>query len=402
MSKGFAYTSFALLSATLLISILFVQVYQPTDINEANAERISEASFFLDSVFTDTDRTLGIATRRAFAGAVSEVVTEGEPLSSPRENITEIMVKGTLNGSSVESVGNASLSEWEGRVASIASDSGYSLDISVENTSFNDTGFDVRSKFQVKAMLTDPVTLARFNRTHSTSTEISVRNLEDPMLTLRSRGRYTVTVNECGFEEPAEKIQIASQNTTENAYGDVVVEPPDLGSVSSEGEKVLAVQQPDDYSSSELNRFEGVIGAATYSNPEDLSTVYAFDTGSLEGITEDQRVLIDSEDIWRTGFSRMIEDDCYIESEVGPSFTDRLANNLTADSGEGLATLIDIPALPPELQKQDASAVGFVYFSGSASENTRELKEVSDNDEYQWLRLDQEFIERWGIEELVK
>ncbi|MFQ3275174.1 MAG: hypothetical protein ACI9LV_000471 [Candidatus Nanohaloarchaea archaeon] len=401
MSKGFAYTSFALLSATLLISILFTQVYQPTDIGNANAERIGEASFFLDSLFTDTDRTLNIATRRAFSGAVSEVVTRGEPLKSPQNNITEIMVNGTLDGNEVDSVGNASLSEWKGRVSDIASDSGYSLDISVSNSSFNNSGFEIYSSFDVSARLLDPVTRASFNRSRSTQTVTSIRDLEDPMITVRSQGRYTVTVNECSFEEPAEKVHQSSQNTTDTAYGAAVVRPTDLSTVQSKNDKVLAVEDPDIYSSNELNQFEGVVASETRSDVSSISTVYAFGTDSLSGLGNSS-ILIDSSDVWRTGFAKMFEENCYVESERAPSFTDRLANNLTGDSEMGITTLINIPELPPQLQKSDASAVDFVYFSDSASDNTRELKEISDQDEYPWFRLDQDTVDQWEIEELVR
>lgn len=401
MNKGFAYTSFAILSATLLISILFVQVYQPMDMENANAERIGEASFFLDSVFTDTDRTLSIATRRAFAGAVSEVVNSGEALKNPEENISEIMVNGTLDGSPVDSIGNASLSDWETRVSDIASDSGYSLQIEIENSSFRSTGFDIKSSFQVRATLFDPVTRASFNRTHSTSTTTSVQDLEDPMITLRSLGRYTVTVNECGFDVPAESFA-ASQNSSDTAYGEAVVQPVEMSSIDSKDEKVLAIENPDGYSSSELNQFEGVVASETSSDTSGITTSYAFGLGSISYIERRKNVLIDSDDVWSTGFVQMFEENCYIESEQGPDFTERLANNLAGSSGTGITTLIDIRELPPQLQKSEASAVDFVYFSDSASDNTRKLKEISDQDEYPWFRLDQDHINEWGVDELAE
>ncbi|MFT4892390.1 MAG: hypothetical protein ACI8Z7_000162 [Candidatus Nanohaloarchaea archaeon] len=401
MSKGFAYTSFALLSATLLLSLIFFQVYQPTDIGNANAERIGEASFFLDSVFKDTDRTLRIATRRAFTGAVSEVVTDGSPLEDPQRNITEIMVNGTLGGQEVDSVENASLSKWEQKVSGIASDSGYALNITVVNSSFNSSGFEIYSSFNVTAQLKDPVTRARFNRTHYTETTTSIRDLEDPMITVRSRGRYTETVRECGFEQPAERVLTAEQNTSDTAYGELEVQPSDLSSVDSEGSKILAVQDPDSYSSDQLNQFEGVIGAESYSTPSQLTNAYALETGSLSGFEDRDNAVIDSGRIWSTGFSQMFEEGCYIESQEAPSFTDRLENSADADS-EGIVTLIDVPELPPELQKSDASAVGFIYFSDSASDNPRSIKGVSTPDDYPWFRIDEEHVEEWNLEGLAE
>jgi hypothetical protein len=171
--------------------------------------------------------------------------------------------------------------------------------------------------------------------------------------------------------------------------------------VQSKNDKVLAVEDPDIYSSNELNQFEGVVASETRSDVSSISTVYAFGTDSLSGLGNSS-ILIDSSDVWRTGFAKMFEENCYVESERAPSFTDRLANNLTGDSEMGITTLINIPELPPQLQKSDASAVDFVYFSDSASDNTRELKEISDQDEYPWFRLDQDTVDQWEIEELVR
>lgn len=395
--KGFAYTTFALLSSTILLSIVFGQVYQPEGIQTANSERIGEASFFLDSVLSDIDRSLGIASRRSLTGATNYVVTEGEPLENPEENVSEVLVNGTLGGEEVESVGNASLSEWENRVAAIGRRSGYRMNISVTNYSFRSDRFELDPSFTVEARLFDPTTLAAFNRSESTSTSVSLEGLEDPMITLRSKGRYTTTVERCGFSDPAEELSEASQNSSTVAHGQVVIEPADGESVGDQGEKVLVVEDPDSYDHGYTSGFEAVIAAQESSSPSDVNSDYALGTGTIDGFSERSGAVIDSDRVWSTGFVEMFREGCYVPSDTGPDFFDRLGNDLTGD-GDGLATLIDLSRLPPEFS--GGSAVGYVYFNDNRSTDLNRIKGVSDD--YSWFRIDDRHVSEWGMEGLVE
>lgn len=397
--KGFAYTTFALLSATLLISLTFTQVYKPASIQTANAERIGQASFFMNSIFSDMDRSLSIATRRSFTGANNYVVTEGEPLSSPKDNVSEVLVNGTLDGEELDSVGNASLSEWASRVSKIGERSGYRLNIVVRNYSFESRAFGIDSSFKVFARLKDPTTLAAFNRTRSAQASASIEGLEDPMITLRSKGRYVTNIQDCGFSDPADQVLTGSQNSSTSAHGQVVLRPSDISPVNDSAEKIVAVEDPDSYSSSELNGFDGVVGAQEHSSPGDITTTYVFGTGSLDGLEDEGYAIIDNEDVWRTRFVPMFDQGCYIPSERGPNFLDRLGNELVSDSG-GITTLIDVSELPQELQKTESS-VAFVYFNESGSYGSTERVE-GISDDYSWFRLDSYHVDEWGLNELVE
>lgn len=395
--KGFAYTTFALLSATILMSIVFGQVYQPESIQTANSERIGEASFFLDSVFSDMERSLNIASRRSMTGASNYVVTEGESLEDAEKNVSEILVNGTLDGDEIDSVGNASLLEWEGRVSDIAGRSGYRLNISVTNYSFTTSGFQGESYFQVSARLFDPTTLASFNRTESTTTGFSMEGLEDPLITLRSKGRYVTTIERCSFEDPAEELPEASQNSSTTAHGKVVIEPSNGENVENQADRMLVVQDPDSYDYSYTSGFDGVISSEESASPGEVNSDYALGTGSIDELSTDSGAVIDSGRVWRTGFVQMFDGGCYVASETGPGFFERLENDLEGDGG-GIATLIDVSELPPQLQKT-GSAVGYVYFDDSDSAELNRIKGVTD--EYNWFRLDSKHVDRWGIEGLV-
>lgn len=398
-SKGFAYTTFAILSSAILLSILFGQVYQPSSIQTANSERIGDASFFLDSVLSDMDRSLEIATRRSLTGATNYVVTEGESLSDAESNVSEVMVNGTLAGQEVGTMGNASLDEWEGRVSDIGDRSGYRLNVSVSDYSFDNTGFSINSSFTVEARLFDPTTLASFNRTGSADFNVSVEELEDPMITLRSQGRYTKAIERCAFQDPAARLPEPSQNSSTTAYGEVVMRPSDGEDFDNQQEKILAVQDPDAYSSEYTTSFEGVVSEEESSSPGSVNPNHALGVGSIDRLDERPAAVITSDGYaWSTGFARMFEEGCYAPSGDGPDFFERLENDLSGD-GDGLATLIDVTELPSQLQKTD-SAVAHVYFNDSRSPQLQSIEGVTD--EYSWFRLDSGYIDAWDIEGMVQ
>lgn len=397
ISKGFAYTSFSLLSASILLTIVFAQVYQPGGIQNSNAERIGEASFFIDSALSDTDRSLRIASRRALTGATNYVIEEGEGLSNAEENVSEIMVNGTLDGEEVETVGNASLNEWADRVSRIAARSGYELDISVADYSLQTSGFESETSFNVKVQLFDPTTLASFNRTDESRTRVPVTGLEDPLLTLRSKGRYTTVIEKCGFKDPAEQLYTASQNSSSVFHGEAIKNPSDGESVEDQSRKVLVTEDIESYSTNYTSDFDGIVAAQEAGNPSNYNSDYALGTGSVDGLNDGSGVTVDSAEVWRTGFVQMFDGGCYVPSERGPAFFSRLENDISSDN-RGFATLIDVSELPSELQKTD-SAVGFVYFNDS-SPNLNRIKGVSD--EYTWFRLDDYHVQQWGVEGLVE
>lgn len=398
-SKGFAYTSFAILSTTILVGMVFAQVYQPSDIQTANAERIGDSSFFIDSVFSDMDRALSIASRRSLTGAIGSVVTSGDSLNHPERNITEILVNGTLDGEEVSTVENASLKSWSEKVQEIGERSGYNLSIAVKSYSLNSSSFSLNSSFNVGLILEDPTTLARFNRTKYSETSVSVEGLEDPLLTVKSRGRYVNTVEKCRFDKPVEYLYSTDRNSSTVDHGKAVVEPSDGEEIENQNDKVLAVNDAETYSTGYMDDFDAVVSADDYPEPDVLNSDYVVNTGSISGIEDGEGVIIDNGNVWRTGFISMFGEGCYIESEQGPDFLDRLGGEVRSDEGsEGIATLIDVSELPQELQRS-RSAIGYVYF-GNSDHDEKEIKGISD--EFPWFYLDEDHVEQWNMEQLVR
>lgn len=394
------YTSFAVLAAGLLISLAFIPLDSTDETDPSESLRIGQASFFLDSVLDDMERSLSMATRRAFTETTNWVVTEGEELKQPKENLSSALVNGTISGDQLENMEDISLNEWTTRVSGIAEESNYRLEAEVVEYSFEPDVLRLESSFSVEASLDDPVTLASFNRSNTANSSSSMEGVEDTMILLRSAGRYVSTYSRCSFDEPVEQVSTGTVSSAGTAYGDAVVNPDseDIGDIQTPSEKILVVDDVDEYDVSDVNSFEGVASESENSTGG-YSTKYVFGTGSLSSLLDSRPVLLEEDEVWRMDFSTMFQQRCYVPSETGPDPLERLGNEMVAEE-EGVATLLEVPALPAELQQTD-SAVAHVYFNDTDDYgDIREIEGVSD--EHPWFRLDQSHIDRWNADAIVK
>lgn len=391
--KGFAYTSFALLASGVVLSAALFASSGGSDVERtAEAQRISSASFFLESFVSDSERSLSIATRRALTSATGFVAENGEPLSDPVRNISRIAVNGTLQGGSV--TGDAYVSEWERRSARLASDSNYRLNVSARLRNLSSDLLEIEADYTLQTRLFDPSTLARFRSTDNKTALVSASGLEDPMLLLRSSGRYVSSYTACGFQDPAELLDTGTQNSTSVFHGRAAVSPSTLGSVPNPDDKVLMVEDVDSYPSSAVNEFGAVVSAQESGNTDAYSTHYAFGTGSAPVVDDNTSVTVYRAQVWRTNFREMFQERCYIKDSSGPGVLDRFENDIEASGG--VATLVDVSDLPTELQRED-SVVGHEYFDSEES-SLRKVHGVTET--YPWFRLDQAHINQYGVEPL--
>lgn len=393
--KGLVYTTFAIIASSLLLMVASIQV-DDAGVGNTQSSRIGEASFFLESVLDDMDRTLGISSRRALTASTNYVIETGNELEEPEKNITSALVNGTVSGTELESTENASLREWAGRVSKIADRSGYDLSIEIESYSFNTSNFNIDASYTVFARLEDPETRAAFNRTRTESSSVSISGLEDTMILLQSQGRYVSQYKRCGFDRPAEQLYTGN-GSSGAVHGHAVVEPVDLSSVSDKPERILAAEDIESYDAATVNEFGGAVSAQPRSSTYD--TEYVFDTGSISMIEENMSLILNQDLVWRSGFREMFQENCYVPDPWGPDFMDRMGNEMENDDGEGITTFVDVSQLPTELRR-DRSMVDYVYFNESSDYGSlSSIRGVSN--EYPWFQLDQEHIDEWGIGQLA-
>ncbi len=404
-SRGLVYTSFALLSVSLLFMVAFLPVTIPVENNPEEATRIGEAAFFMDSVLSDMDRSLEMSTRRALLASTNYVIKNNLSLADPGKNVSSALETGKISGEELESMNdpqNASLLDWAERVSGIAAESDYSLDIQLLNSSFNASAFEVESSFRVFARLQDPVTLANFNRTNSANATVSALGLEDPMILLNSDGRYSTQYSRCGFDSPANQLYTGGHYSLGSAHGYAAVNPatPDAPSVSDKGEKVLVTDDVDNYDVSTSNSFAGIVSGDDNDTKAGFTTKFIFDTGSIADIEQNMSLILNEEQVWRSSFRQMFEENCYLETSRGPNVIDRLGNRMVSPDGRGIATMIEVSELPSSLQEIE-SAVGYVYFNESSGMYGPERSIYGVTSEYSWFRLDDYHVNLWGVDDLA-
>lgn len=399
MNKGMIYTSFALIAAALLVSLALLPYNTPEARSPSESMRIGQASFFLDSVLDDMDRSLTLGTRRMLTSTTNYVITNDQELTEPRENLSSALVNASISGQELENMENVSTNAWEENVEELSADEGYSLNISVTNYSFNSSFIDLEASYLVFARLEDPVSLAAFNKTDRANISVSMQGIEDPMLLLRSDGNYVSTYSKCGFSDPVKKVAEAPDFSGQAEHGEVAFKPSDITDVDDAAEKILVVNDVDGYTTSEVNDFKAVV-SEDENNTGGYSITYAFDTGGNVEIEGNQTAILKEGALWREDLTTMFQRNCYIRDEEGPDLIDRFGNKMSGTEGSGIATLLDVSELPSGMRREDSS-VGYVYFNSSSDYGS--INEISGvSDEYEWFRLDQEHVDSWNMGELVK
>lgn len=398
--KGMVYTSFALLASALLLSLAFAPLSTTGESTPTNTIRIGQTGFFLDSVLTDLDRSLGLATRRALTSSTNNVLVNNRTLVDPRSNISSALVNGTIGGEDLAGMEDVSINEWTQRVKNISDSSGYRLSIELNSFNFEARNLSVESSYRVEANLSDPVTNTRFSRSRISNSTSTVEGLEDPLLALRSDGAINRQYERCEFDQPVEKLTAADYGHNNSVRGPASVEPSDLSAVESASRKILVVEDVDTYSKPEVESFLGVVSEQPNSS-SGYSNHYVFNTDEELNLSNGQTVILDEDHVWRSDLETMFgEDGCYVPDSLGPDPVERLGGSLVSSGDAGAATLIDVSKLPSELERQ-GSAVGYVYFNETGDYgDSKRIESISD--EYEWFRLDQEHVDLWNADGLVK
>ena len=397
--KAMVYTTFALLSSSILLILALVPVTSNVDIDSSSASRIGEASFFLDSILSDMDRSLELGTRRAFTESTDYIIENGTALSQPEKNISSALVNGTISGYELESMDGVTLKDWADRVSSIADNANYGLTIELEKSSINSSDTAINSSYTVFTRLKDPVTLAAFNETKTEETSVSVEGIDDPMLLLRTNGQYNSDYQDCSFDEPAEQLITANTYDEGSFHGNAAKNPSDISTVSDKDEKVLVVEDVSTKDQVEVNNYGAVVSAQPNSS-SGYNNVYAFDTGSVSEIEQNMSLTVYEGQVWRSNFREMFQKPCYVQTNEGPNVLDRMENKLASNEDKtGIATFLDISELPSNIRRED-SVVGYVYFNETADYGSlNNIRGVTT--EYPWFKLDQTHVDKWNLNDLT-
>lgn len=410
--KGFVYTLFAI----VVMGLLALSITLPMSIDDGGSDvstqtGVDELYYFVSSIRSDMSRAIDIAGRRAMVGVANEVIASGEYLSgSPGDTIALVTYNGTFNGTELELLYQTALVDWITKMESQASAEGYASDLVVDPGTMEveqAAPFGLRFSFTYNLSVYDPAIRTGFNRTAQRfSSTVGLEDLEDPVMFLETAGQRSRSIQRCEVD-PASQVMTGDASAYNRTFagesrdwvgGTSVVAP---GSVSGlEEDAVAFVEDHCSYARSDLDDLAGVVsGSADSCGYGGDLTGLVTGVDDASAVTDDRRVVLDGDAVWELGMPEMIASGCFVRDPSGPSYMERLTGS--DGPSTGLASLLEVPSLPPEVQQADVTAVDHGYFNVTSGLGpVFRIKGMTDTEET-WFRLDQEHVEQWGLTSLT-
>lgn len=409
--KGFVYSLFAIAVMGVLAVTMVLPMTIDADMDRRPGVSVDELYYFVEAIRADMGRAVEISGRRAMVAVGNTVVNSGAYLDrSAGPAIAGAFYNGSFNSSQLELLQDSALDDWVDKMEDQAAAEGYDSNLTVAASTVNvteDGPFGLRFAFRYDLSVYDPVIDTGFNRTDRRFTApITTTDMEDPLLFIETAGQRSRTIRRCSVD-PADQRLTGTMSDYNRTYageqrdwvGGVAHLRP--GSVSGlDAEDVAVLEDHCVFPETELDDLAGVVSAATdtcdYAG--DLRGLVA-GAGNISRITDGRRTVLDGTAVWQLGIPAMIRTGCFVPDPEGPGYLDRLEG--VNGPSSGIASLLDVPALPPEVQRSNATAVDHGFFGVTTGLGpAQRIKGVTSFEE-DWFRLDQQHIEQWDIESLA-
>lgn len=418
MRKGFLYTVLAVFMLNLVILAVVVPLDLDAGGGASDRVNVDEMFYFTSSVQDDVRRSVDISSRRAMVAVTNLVVNSGEPVTDPESIIGEAFLNGTIEGNVSDLMDESSFRDWIGKMEAEAAGEGYSINMSVELADLEvdmEEPFVMSFDFLYDLSIRDPDIGVGFNRTdevfHGRGT---IDGVDDPLIVLETAGKRFQGFSRCPAPEPASVAMTGTEseyNYTDDgaertwAGGDAAVyNGSDASTIDDRPSTVLVTDDLCTYDPAVLDEFAGVVSEATTDGQDVCGSGDEID-GYIGGINDHTAVadghdvVMNQEDVWVNNIPDRIASRCFFPDDDGPSFLDRLAGEYQG-TGNGLASFLDVPNLPPEVQQENVSAVDHVYFDDSTDYGpVHRIKGVSEDEE--WFRLDDDHVDAWDLGDLT-
>ncbi len=200
--KGFFFTVAALLLLTLL---LFAASLSGTSrLMEKTAvidSRVASVNDFLKSSEQDIQRGVYISGFRAILSAESFISTNGMYLPNAQQNLEELVINGTLNGTSQAFMNGSTLIDWRNSLQQQADKTDILFNITVNQLSFSqEDAWNVLITANITLNVSDKRGAASWLVNKSIQAKVSIIGLEDPMYTVETGGTVIIAVNRTIYE----------------------------------------------------------------------------------------------------------------------------------------------------------------------------------------------------------
>lgn len=335
--KGVMFSLIMVFLTVTLITLITLQTSLVSHRREQLAieTRINSMNNLYESIVRDVKKSLNIISRRAMSVAFSNVSMRGYGLNEANETLVELILSGTLEGSPMKLMENATFPEWVDRIENVSLLKGFNTTIDVKNLVIKPyDSFNLEIDVDMYVNITDLQGVATLNRYTSAISIVDIEDLADPIYPLYTGGLGANTIKKSPFEGNYTQLLLSGDGNNGWIYGESVnVTWTDAVGVSDKAEKILVADHAELIASSTLNQFMGIVsdfGTSQTTKPYVNNTVDA-----TKKISSGMNILVDgnSNKVWF--IDNLIEDtenSYYHSSENGTSYLDRLEGRLYIDS----------------------------------------------------------------------
>ena len=334
--KGIVYTLFVMAFLVSLSILVMVQGSNYWGGLVGDKVRSDEVGFFANGVRDDMGRGALIAGRKAVLSLVNNETDTGVFVAAANNSIAELLENGTLAGTPLDIMANSTVSAWTLALQKIANGRGIELNISINGLRvYPASAFDVMVASNTTIIVYDPLTKVKYNRTFLLTELVSIEDLEDPYVTIKSFAARRNTIRMCDY---AKGVSPGSQWIYGNAY---ISKNNDCSGVSSRPSKILIT---DTMNGKAANCFDF---AANVTEDDSASGTNYLRNASraYSAAKNDTYVVLSNNALWLTNSTS-----CYFEAPSGPSFLDRLEGRGTmsakydaSNAIEGIGAFLYVP-----------------------------------------------------------
>jgi len=179
----------------LIVTLLALHIVTYMDAVRSQGEQVTvriranELGNFVDSMALDMPRVIDISTRRALIAAINEVDLQGVGLDDAQYCLHELVMNGTIYGTSSYWLNASTVYDWADRIAVLGANKGLTVNFTFGNFDIVPyDSFSLHASLDWSVNVSDNVGTMKVFRTYTTSVLISIANLEDPLYPLHTRG----------------------------------------------------------------------------------------------------------------------------------------------------------------------------------------------------------------------
>ena len=409
--KGLFYS---IMIALFIIPILFlILFYSQTEIPQdigANI-RSNEMQYFSQGVEKDLKRFLQINGKRTLISATSEVISTGSKLEDAQSNLTEMIMYGTLNGTSAPLVEEKNFMIWEQDIKSIASLSGFNIEF--KNVTINISQYDnfhVLFNTTIYVNISDYVAGIYILKNITVNVPVSIDSIDDPLFSLKTNEIVSRIIKISQFNKKTIQLTTGQNITglTPNVNGYSYNKP--AAGLTDEDVNASRILITDDLANAEqiniASQFAGVVSEGNIVIPQELvGKAITGATGAMTKVKNETKIYLDipTKGVWDlSNLTSDIKNGYYHDSTAGASFLDRLEGNTTLSTKYypyGLESFVYLPNLMnPNLQ---SSVLDYQYWADVDGSLLRSGNLNYYDSIYSWFRIVTLAENDYGINDLI-